>query len=509
MRTRQQQSPCCERGRQGSPHTAPPVLTTLLACIVAAQASAQAQSGPEILRTANARYLERVAAIDDYTVVQEVGGTAATVHYEKRIVDGFPVFMPVSMFTVLQERIDAQKMSFLEGAVKAGLQSLLTEVSSTSYAQMGDWLSALTEVGSAVLVDPSQISGSPAERVRHVLVAGAAQAGLRQISQQLASASSGQIGTLAGSLAGLGDGSIFGQLGRIAVGEAKTVVMNSLLPGAGAPLASAAGLASGAASGFGSGALGSVAGAGVGPRAMGALAKAGLSALTGGFRAVMMSAMSPDIGEIDAAAGRLAGPDVHGLMRRIGGNVRVTGSDTLDGHPTWTLEVTDITALHLPDADEFTPSRVTLDIDRSEYVLRRAVVAGEVAADGRHVPVTIETRLEDYREVDGLLHPFRSATVVRGIDQTMSESERQAIASMPAEMEAKLSEVQASLAKLPPEQRRMAEQALAQQLPQFAQMLTRTAAAVEPDLMDATVVVRDLVVNRGRPESLRTWTVTR
>src|SRR5690606_5531631 len=147
MRTRQHQSPRCERGRQCSPPTVPVALTTLLACVVVVSTPALAQSGAEILQTANARYLERVAAIADYTVVQEVGGTAATVHHEKRIVDGFPVFVPVSTFTLLQERIDAQKMSFLEGALQAGLQSLITELSNTSYAQMGELLNTLTEVG--------------------------------------------------------------------------------------------------------------------------------------------------------------------------------------------------------------------------------------------------------------------------------------------------------------------------------------------------------------------------
>lgn len=468
-----------------------------------------AQSGPEILQTAQARYIERVAEIDDYTVVQEVGGTPATVHYEKRTVDGFLVFVPVSMFTVLQERIDAQKMSFLEGAVKAGLQSLLSEVSHASYGQMGNLLSALTDVGSSVLGSPSDISGSPVENVREVLARGAAQAGLKQAAEQLASAGAGQIGTLAGSLAGLGDGSILGQLGKIALGQAKNLAMKSLTAGAGAPLAGMAGLAPGAASGIGPGALGGAAGAGLGPQAMGALAKAGLSALTGGLTAMVTSAMMPDIGRIDEAAGRLAGPDVHDLMRRIGQNVRVAGSTVIEGHAAWTLEVTDLAALRLPDADEFTPSRVALEIDKSEYVLRRATVAGEVQADGKRVPVTMETRLEDYREVDGLLHPFRSATVIRGIDQTMSEADRKAMTGMPAEIEAKLKEAQASLAKLPPEQRKMAEQALAQQMPQFAQMMTRMAAMAEPELVDATVVVREVVVNRGRPEALQMWPPTR
>jgi len=65
---------------------------------------------------------ERVAVIQDYTVEQEIMGTPATVQYEKRVVDGRPRFVPVSLFTVLQERLDTQRRSFLEGAAEAGLR---------------------------------------------------------------------------------------------------------------------------------------------------------------------------------------------------------------------------------------------------------------------------------------------------------------------------------------------------------------------------------------------------
>jgi hypothetical protein len=354
-----------------------------------------------------------------------------------------------------------------------------------------------------MLADPSRVGESPLEAVRDVFVQGAGKAGFQAVSQHIGGAAAGQLGTLAGNLTDLGDGSILGQLGKIALGEAKSLVLKSLTAGAGAPLASMAGLGAGSAGGLG-GAAGVGAGA-FGPQAMGALAKAGLSALTGGLTAVATSAMMPDLNRIDEASSRLAGPDIHDLMRRIGQNVRVTGANAIDGQATWRLEVVDIAALRLPDADEFTPSHVALEIDQSRYVLRRAVVAGDVEADGKRVPVTMETRLEDYREIEGLLHPFRSATVIRGMDQTMSAADRKAMTEMPAEIEAKLKQVQAQLATLPPEQRAMAEQALAQQIPQFAQMMTRTAAIAEPELMDATVVVRDLVVNQGRPEALRVW----
>jgi hypothetical protein len=251
--------------------------------------------------------------------------------------------------------------------------------------------------------------------------------------------------------------------------------------------------------------VGGAAAGAAGPQALGVLAKAGMSALMGGVNAVMTSLMMPDFDHMDQAAGRMAGPDLYDLVTMIGDHARVAGSGTVDGHATWTLTVPDVSALRFPDAGEFTPSAVTLHVDQTLHVLRGGTIAGEVAVDGKRVPVTLETRLEDYREVAGLLHAFRVVTVVRGVDQTLSEKERAQAAKMPAEIAAKMKQVQAQLATLPPEQRAMAEQMLAQQMPQLAQMMTQAAATAAPELFDATVTVRSLVVNQGRPEALQIW----
>jgi DNA-binding protein H-NS len=57
---------------------------------------------------------------------------------------------------------------------------------------------------------------------------------------------------------------------------------------------------------------------------------------------------------------------------------------------------------------------------------------------------------------------------------------------MPAAIAAKMKQAQAQVATLPPEQRAVAEQMLAQQMPQLAQMMTQAAATAAPELFDAT-----------------------
>jgi hypothetical protein len=231
-----------------------------------------------------------------------------------------------------------------------------------------------------------------------------------------------------------------------------------------------------------------------------ALANAGTAALMGGLRTMVAQAMLPDVSEMDRASAAASGPDVPELMRLIGDNVRVAGTGMVDGSETWTLEVIDPSRLPLPRAEGFTPERVVLRIDRDTYVLRGSLISGQMPADGRIVPVSVETTLEDYREAGGLLYPFRTVTIVRGVAETLTAEERDGLAELPADLDARRRRVRDQLDRMPPEQREMAERMLAQQLPQLEQMLHRArgTAGGEPIAVD----VKELVVNRGRPESL-------
>lgn len=56
----------------------------------------RAQSAQEIVTTAVERYAERVADAENYTLVQQMNGAPQTVYYEKRSVDGRPVFEPLT-----------------------------------------------------------------------------------------------------------------------------------------------------------------------------------------------------------------------------------------------------------------------------------------------------------------------------------------------------------------------------------------------------------------------------
>lgn len=491
------------RARTGRTPTGIWLLLPFLCLLPDAAPPAAAQSGQDILDEVRARHLERVAGVTDYTVVQDVMDTRATVHFEKVMRDGFPTFVPVSMFTVLQELLDSQRMSFVEAAAQAGLRALASELSAASYSQLGGLLGAAEEIGSATL--PVAAGESPLEAVRSILARSAGRAGLEAVAEQVGGARAEQLTAIAGALTGLGEGSVLGQLGKVALGEAKNLAIESLATAVGGPVGTAfASLVQGNAAGGLGGLFGSGGGGSVGQQAVGGLASAGMAALMGGVSTIVTQAMMPDLSQLDLAGGRMLGPDLYELLQTIGDNVDVAGSESIDGHDVWILDVRDVSALALRDANGFTAGRVTLHVDRRLHVLRAATIAGEVEVDGKTVPVVMETRLEDYRDVAGLLHPFRSTTSIRGLDATMSPEEREQLARMPAEMREKLAQMQEQLAKMPPQQRAMAEQMLKQQIPQFEQMLVQLQGVANPEETDITVVVRDLQVNEGRPEALRT-----
>ncbi len=471
-----------------------------------------AQSGPEIVQQALARYSDRVANVNEYTLTQEINGTRATTHFEKQMVAGRATFVSISAFTVIQEALDKQRAGILQAMllVDLGGASLKPELSSASYAQLMNFLGAAGKIGSSALgggIESPGSTGSPLGAVRDVLVRAAKRTGFEQVAGALGSATDGQMGQMAGVLAELGEESILGQLGKYALGELKNLALEKVAGALGGPLASAATgiLGGGGLDGLANmmGGAGGRPGSAMPPQAAGGLAQAGLSALLGGVGILVLDAISPDLDELDVPTDRLRGPDVYEVLRAAGPSLRVTGSEEIDGNDTWVLEVVDLAGLDLPDAKEFDPTGITLHMDKALYVVRRAVVAGDLKIDGKTTPISMETRLEDYREVDGFLYPFRTVSLIRGMQATVSDKNRAELAQLTPFLEQQMKGMEQQLAQIPPEQRAMIEQLMRQRMPQVQQSLKQLEAMAAPEPTEITVEVIELRVNQGRPESLR------
>ena len=170
---------------------------------------------------------------------------------------------------------------------------------------------------------------------------------------------------------------------------------------------------------------------------------------------------------------------------------KLDGEETLDGHRTYILAIDDFTGLVLPGmpgADqgaEITPKSMRFWMDRDDYVTRKVEMDMESRGqDGTPQDVHMELFMEDYREVDGYVHPFVTRMLSRGMMEAADIDQ--------AEIEAQLAQMRAQLDQIPEAQRAMVEGMLNAQIERLESML-----GSEDGNMEMTITVKGIEVNAG------------
>lgn len=186
--------------------------------------------------------------------------------------------------------------------------------------------------------------------------------------------------------------------------------------------------------------------------------------------------------------------DLYAVFHQMAPRAVLRGEESVDGREAYVITVNDLSGIDfgsLTGLDEgsgsFVPSSVTVWLDTERYVALRTSMAGMVEMDGRDNEVTFDIRMEDYREVDGMLHPFRTEIAIEGFGAALSDEQRQ-------QMERARERMQRQLERMSDEQRAMAEQMMDERMPDMASM--------SGESMTATVEVRELEVNAGPPENV-------
>ena len=104
--------------------------------------------------------------------------------------------------------------------------------------------------------------------------------------------------------------------------------------------------------------------------------------------------------------------------------VRLIGREQIDRHDTYVLVADDVSDLEFArqetDGAEFEVRKITIYVDADDFVTRKAIIEGEMTRDGKKIPVEMESRFEDCREVDGMLHPFRTVLQSTGLNAALS-----------------------------------------------------------------------------------------
>lgn len=180
----------------------------------------------------------------------------------------------------------------------------------------------------------------------------------------------------------------------------------------------------------------------------------------------------------------------HAMLDELAERASVEGTETVDGEDCHVLVVTDFSggafSQFAPPASsgEWTPERLRLWLDRDELVPRKMVFEGErKAQDGEPTPVSMSAFMRDYREVDGVVHPFTMEVRTKGMAAGMSPEERQ-------EMEASMRQLEEQMADMSPQQRQMMEKMMGGRLEKMEEMLSSGA-------MDFTVKVKEIRVNEA------------
>lgn len=193
----------------------------------------------------------------------------------------------------------------------------------------------------------------------------------------------------------------------------------------------------------------------------------------------------------DSATGRMprGWGNPYRLFPRLADRAELAGRTPVDGHETWRVVVTDFEGLDLeamtPEQapGQFRPQRLELFLDADSHAIRRLTMEGKMATDTASRALSLDARFQDYREVEGMLHPFRVSLRVQGMSAAVPPDELE-------RARRQLDRIRQQLEQLPEEEREKARQAMGGQLEQLRQI-------VESGDVETEVVVTDLQVNEG------------
>jgi hypothetical protein len=161
------------------------------------------------------------------------------------------------------------------------------------------------------------------------------------------------------------------------------------------------------------------------------------------------------------------------------------GRETVDGAAVHVVALNDLDDTEFaesiaPGNADFEPKRGTFFVDTELWVPRRMVFEGRLTMEGKPADVTMYMDMQDYRTVDGLLHPFRTAMRVEGLGEAIDP-----------EMRKQYEEMKAQLAEMPESQRAMVEKMMKGQLEQMEKMMGDDGS------MNFEITVEEVRVNAG------------
>jgi len=167
---------------------------------------------------------------------------------------------------------------------------------------------------------------------------------------------------------------------------------------------------------------------------------------------------------------------------------RLVGTDELDGEKVLVFLIEDFSGLELPrlpgseaQTEDFRPNSFRYSMGEDDLLLRKVEMNGEIRGqDGSYSPIQMTMFMEDYREVDGYIHPFVTRVLTKGMMEAADVDQE--------ELRQQLEQMRAQMENIPEAMRGMVQG----QIDQLERMLGGSGEG-----MEVTITVKDLKVNAG------------
>jgi hypothetical protein len=207
----------------------------------------------------------------------------------------------------------------------------------------------------------------------------------------------------------------------------------------------------------------------------------------GGPAAAIIRSMTNDVAQFSRAAA--TAPDVPDGRAEAAASVRgaagfarrakLVGREVVDGREAFHLRAEGLSDIQLAqDSSEATFVLATVDfwIDATEYVPLRLLMHGNMEAEGRASPLTIELLERDYARVGSLYEARRRVMRMTGLMEaaTTDPKQKKEMEKARRQMEkarADMAKMEEQLAKMPAAQRKLVEGRIKQGMAQMEQML--------------------------------------
>lgn len=184
-----------------------------------------------------------------------------------------------------------------------------------------------------------------------------------------------------------------------------------------------------------------------------------------------------------------AGLFYNGFMEVVD-RANLQGRESVNGYDCFVVTVDDFSGVDFDpetpdDEEDFRPKHGTFYLDAGDYLIRKLEMDGELLGERGWQDIAMEIDFKDYREVDGMIHPFVSEMNVAGMQNAYSEEEMQ-------QAREELEEMKRRMAEMPEAQRAAVEQMMGPRMKEMERMLNSGT-------MQITTQVKELKVNTGPP----------